>query len=125
MRISCWVYFELTNISIGHSAQMEKTTRYYIWRDIICDILNAIESMELKESRVATENRVPTFLMDLSEYGSDSKSKSSTEDKKNSRGKSKLKSGLRDPSGIRSGIRQDKKRGHHQSQSAAVPQVYS
>jgi hypothetical protein len=67
---------------------MEKTTRYYIWRDIICDILTAIEAMDAKEGRVAAENRVPTFLIDLTDYGGDTKSKSSNEDgKKSSRGK--------------------------------------
>jgi hypothetical protein len=66
---------------------MEKTTRYYIWRDIICDILTAIEGMEVKEGRVASENRVPTFLIDLAEYGKQDGKSSNDESKTKSRGK--------------------------------------
>ncbi|KAJ3226148.1 hypothetical protein HK099_005501 [Clydaea vesicula] len=67
-------------IGTGHSAQMEKSTRYYIWREIVNDILTAIEAMEVKENRVASETRTPTFLMDKSEHGNDKISKVSMEE---------------------------------------------
>jgi hypothetical protein len=83
---------------------MEKTTRYYIWRDIICDILTAIEAMEENANRVAAEHREPTFLIDLTDYGGDTRSKSSadTKSKGNSKGKqSKMQSRF---GGIKSGL---------------------
>jgi tetratricopeptide (TPR) repeat protein len=48
-----------------NSSQTEKNTRYYIWQEIVRDLVAAVEAMPINEVRVKTaaEPRIPLFLM--------------------------------------------------------------
>jgi hypothetical protein len=48
-----------------NSTQTEKNTRYFIWQEIVKDLIIAIEAMPVNEARIKTaaEPRVPLFLM--------------------------------------------------------------
>ncbi|KAJ3382209.1 hypothetical protein HDU92_004893 [Lobulomyces angularis] len=52
-------------IASGHSAQIEKTTRYYIWREIITEIISIVDLLTDNPNRAnnLSETRIPTFLM--------------------------------------------------------------
>lgn len=65
-------------LSGRHSSQTEKNTRFFIWQDVIRDLIKAIEAMPENQSRSknATESRTPLFLMPLKEEGSVNISKS-------------------------------------------------
>ncbi|KAJ3226149.1 hypothetical protein HK099_005502 [Clydaea vesicula] len=83
-------------VATGNSAQIEKTTRYYIWREIITEFLSIVESLADNPNRTTnlSETRIPTFLMTHKEDKS-SKVSSSTEE-----GSSGRKSGVNSMVGV-------------------------